>query len=326
MISQPKSKELTCDICPHQCVLSDDQVGKCNVIKNKNGKIVNDYSGYCSNIAVEPIEKRPFFHFSPDAKYLSVGFFGCQLLCKFCQNFRVSQQLPDSYKYYSPVELTQLAREKKVDGIAFTYNEPVIYHDYIMEVGHEIKHDVDSINDPLGLVIKTNGFASFRVMRDFCLIVDAINIDLKGDNEDYKNICGGWLDPVLKSIELVVNMGVHLEISYLVLPNKIDDIRYHIYFRNWLADINPKIPLHLLYFYPFHKMIVPSYEVSRLVDLAKLFSEKLEYVYVSNCYKDVVVNLRNTYCRDCGQLLVDRRSGVKVHKLECCETSVLECV
>ncbi len=304
---------MICDICPHECSVLPNSAGRCGVIRNESSKLVNAYEGHCSNVAVEPIEKRPFFHVLPGSRFLSVGFYGCSLLCDFCQNHRVSQHSTGKSEFYSPRELVQLAFKRDVQGIAFTYNEPTIYHDYIEEVGHEIGR----LDSHLKLVIKTSGFACSWVMRNLCLYADAVNVDIKGDNEDYQRVCGGWLAPVLNSIEWTARMGVHLEISYLVLPGKIHEDGFNVYFRNWLADINPQTPVHLLYFYPFHRMVVPSYRPSELLSLRSMMLEKLDYVYISNHFGTDTSAARDTLCKECGKMAVNRQKG-SVTSSVCC--------
>ncbi len=300
--------------------MSPGSSGRCEVIQNKSSELVNAYAGYCSNLSVEPIEKRPFFHVLPESKFLSVGFFGCNFFCKFCQNHRVSHQADGKSTFYSSSELVKLALERKAEGIAFTYNEPTIYHDYIEEVGHEIGRSQRSSH--LKLVVKTNGFARPWVIRNLCLYADAINVDIKGDNNDYKKTCGGWIDPVLDCIDWIIRMEVHLEISYLVLPNKIHDDRFNIYFRNWLADIDPTIPVHLLYFYPFHRMVIPSYNPSELLPLRKMMLEKLDHVYISNYFGSDVAAARDTICGVCGKIMISRQKGSILYDNSCCEVGL----
>lgn len=237
-----------------------------------------------------------------------------------CQNYRVSQQASGKSTFYSPIELVELALERNVDGIAFTYNEPTIYHDYIEEVGHEIGRCQRTSH--LKLVVKTNGFVRPWVIRNICLYADAINVDIKGDNEDYQSICGGWLDPVLDCIDWIVGMEVHLEISYLVLPSKIHDDQFNIYFRDWLADIDSEIPVHLLYFYPFHRMVVPTYKPSELLSLRAMMLEKLDYVYISNHFGTETTNARDTLCRECGKTIVARQKGSVISNYICCGTKL----
>ena len=306
---------MICDICPHFCSIPPDSVGRCGIIRNESSKLVNAYAGQCSNIAIEPIEKRPLFHVLPGSKFLSVGFYGCSFSCDFCQNHRVSQQTTGKSEFYSPTDLVKLALERNVQGIAFTYNEPTIYHDYIEEVGHDIGRS--RVSSHLKLVIKTNGFVRPWVIRNLCLYADAINVDIKGDDEDYNKICGGWLDPVMDCIERIINMETHLEISYLVLPSKIHDDRFNIYFRNWLADIDPEIPVHLLYFYPFHRMVVPTYKPSELLSLREMMLEKLDYVYISNHFGTETSATRNTVCLECGKTRINRQKGSVTSSI-CC--------
>lgn len=235
--------------------------------------------------------------------------------CDFCQNHRVSQQITKKSTYYSPKELIELANDRNVSGIAFTYNEPTIYHDYIEEVGNEIGRT----QSRLKLVIKTSGFVRPWVIRNLCLYADAINVDIKGNNEDYEEVCGGWLDPVLKCIEWIVGMGVHLEISYLVLPNKIHDDPFNVYLRDWLANIDPEIPVHLLYFYPFHRMVIPSYKPSELLNIREMMLERLDHVYISNHFGIKTVHTRDTSCLKCGKIMVSRQKGT-VTRRDCCGT------
>lgn len=244
-----------------------------------------------------------------------MGFYGCLLDCKFCENHRVSQQTIGKSEFYSATELVKLALEHNVQGIVFTYNEPIIYHDYIEEVGHEIGRS--KLSSHLKLVIKTSGFARPWVIRNICLYADAINVDIKGDDQDYDKICGGWLDPVMDCIEWIIDMEVHLEVSYLVLPSKIRDDRFNIYFRNWLADFNPEIPLHLLYFYPFHRMVVPTYKPSELLSLRGMMLEKLDYVYISNYFGSRTSSARNTVCWKCGKTVITRQKGSVISHV-CC--------
>lgn len=253
----------------------------------------------------------------PGNRFLSVGFFGCNFTCSFCQNFTVSQNSREGKKakFYSPKELISLALERETAGIVFTYNEPTVYHEYIQEVGHEIQ----KFHYPLKLVLKTNGFASPFVIRDLCLYVDAFNVDIKGDNEDYQRTCGAWIDPTLDSIECIVRMQVHLEISYLVLPSKLHDVYFNIELRDWLASLNRNIPLHLLYFYPFYEMSNEErYQPKELVRLWNLFHSRLNNVYISNRFDEDLSRYRQTFCSICNDLLVDRSPGSAFHNSICC--------
>jgi len=300
---------LTCDICPHSCDIDQGDSGLCQVIKNVGGKLKNEYEGRCSNIALEPIEKRPFFHFYPGSSFLSVGFYGCSFTCDFCQNFRVSQTVEGKFTVYSPRELVELAVERKARGIAFTYNEPTIYHNYIEEVGHEIgRRCLD-----LKLVVKTSGFANPSIIRNICLYADAVNVDIKGDDEEYDRVCGGSLGPVLETIKMIARMDTHLEVSYLVLPDKVEDDSFSHLIADWLLRSGRAIPLHLLYFYPFYRMEIPTYKPSQLVGLVEKFKKHMRHIYISNHFGPHTSEFRDTRCLECGKVLISRQKKTKIH-------------
>jgi pyruvate formate lyase activating enzyme len=221
-----------------------------------------------------------------------------------CQNFKVSQTTEGPNLYKSPQELMSLA-EQKASGIAFTFNEPTLYYEYIREVSGGVD-----------VVMKTNGFVNTAIL-DELSGVSAWNVDIKGDDDEYQRICHGRLDPVLDSIAYLSNRS-HLEISYLVLPRMIANMGFHRRIRDFLADINPAIPVHILYFYPFHKMIEHAYAPKDLVPIISLFKERLQYTYVSNAFHSELIGYRHTYCSSCNDMLVERLRGVRVLKSECC--------
>ncbi len=210
-----------------------------------------------------------------------------------------------------------LALEKEVDVIAFTYNEPTIHYDYIAQVGAEN----DRQGKPIDIVIKTNGFADRWVIDVLASVSSAINIDIKGDEAEYQRICGGSLSPVLTSVENLVG-NCHIEISYLVLPRMIADFEYHRTIRDWLFSLDPNIPVHMLYFFPFYRMKEPRYDVSDLIRVAEFFQERMNYVYVSNIFEKEALGLRNTFCPSCGVIMVARQRETVVHKNACCGHSI----
>lgn len=300
----------TCKICPHYCSLENSQIGKCNVRSCQNNEIQLDRYGLIANLAVEPIEKRPLFHFYPGTKFLSVGGHGCQLSCKFCQNFKISQNLSDSYKKINPAELITLAKTKS-SGICFTYNEPTIYYEYLIDVGKE-NHNC------LPLSIKSNGFVNLPIVDHLNRYFNAWNIDIKGDDTEYQRIAGGFLRPVMECIEFISSQNIHLEISYLVVPSCVKNTKFHCYIRDWLYSLSKYIPVHVLYFYPFHLMTDESYAPAELLPVLNVFKEKMEYVYLSNYFDAEYLKYKNTYCKTCSCDMIKRTSGVNVLKLECC--------
>jgi len=281
---------LTCKVCPHLCELGSGDIGKCLVRSNIGGKVKSAFYGQISVLSFDQIEKRPFFHFCPGQKFLSVGFVGCQLSCQFCQNFSVSQSTKSKTKYIHPEDLLILADEKGAAGIVWTYNEPTVHYEYISETEEFLcQSDFN-----LKLAIKTNGFANHVIAREMGTRLDAINVDLKGDDEEYKRVCGGRLQPVLDFIRTVSEMNVHVEISYLVLPRMIEDFKFHRRMRDFLFSLNSKIPVHVLNYFSFYKMEEKGYAFENLVKIVDIFKEKMIYVYISNLFTKEAMPYRHS--------------------------------
>lgn len=304
---------IDCEICPHYCSLLPGETGRCQVRKRVGDKIELTMYGKCSILAVEPIEKRPFFHFDMGGKYLAVGFYGCSMACAFCQNYTVSQTVDGKSKTMMPEDLVSLAKSKDTNGIAFTFNEPTIYYEYVMDV---------ATFDPLfPIIMKTNGFVNENILFDLSYVVSAFNIDIKGDEQEYQSICGASLKPVINTVEFLWSMQKHIEISYLVTPRLINDMSYHNDMLSWLSDI-PEVPIHFLYFYPFHRMAGESYGVQDLIPLIEMFKTKMNHVYVSNLFDDRVLKYRDTFCPECNSLMVSRNRSVEIIKRSCCSFSL----
>ncbi len=270
---------MICSICPHNCDLSNEgDVGKCLVRANVNGRVALTHYGQVSCMSLDPIEKRPLYHFFPGETFLAVGFYGCNMSCSYCMNHTVSQQVKLG-EYYSPKELVELAWGYKVKGIAFTYNEPTVHHEYIMDIG-PLAYEAE-----LEIVVKSNGLMNWPYLSDLQLVVDAWNIDLKGDDKAYEEM-GGSIAPVLQSIESIVKDGDHLEISYLVVPSMLDNVEFHDRMSDWIANLSKSIPVHILYCYPVHKM-KEFYNKQDLVPIVELFRKKLDFVYISNTFDNL---------------------------------------
>jgi len=224
-----------------------------------------------------------------------------------CQNFTVSQTVKKRSSYQSTEDLVQLSESKGTAGISFTYNEPTIYYEYVRDVSRHCK-----------VVLKTNGFVNAHIL-DQLDQVAAWNVDIKGDEAEYDRVCGGSLGPVMSTIEHLAHRS-HLEVSYLVLPRMVKDINYHLKMSAWLSSLSPDIPVHLLYFYPVHRMEDEFYEQDCLLPIYDLFCDKMNYVYISNVYGPVA--RRNTVCPDCGRILVERNPKPIVYHDFCCGRKV----
>lgn len=240
--------KVECRLCPHNCKLSENAVGICRARKNVGGELHTLNYGLVSSVALDPIEKKPFYHFHPGTYILSVGTFGCNFKCSFCQNWEIAHDEPDLYAVTSE-QLVEKAKElDNCIGLAFTYNEPSIWYEFV--------YDTCMISKEAGLnnVLVSNGFISEQPLRDLLPFVDAMNIDVKAfTGEYYKKICKGNLDDVKKTVEIAAK-ECHVEVTTLVLPGLNDAVEEIGELSRWLASIDKNIPLHLSRFFPNYKM------------------------------------------------------------------------
>lgn len=270
-----------CEICPHGCELDKGTVGFCRARANKNGKVVAINYGMVTSIALDPIEKKPLRRFHPGRNILSVGSFGCNLRCSFCQNYRISMSDGNiNTVYMSPRKLVERSlkmKDNKNIGIAFTYNEPLIGYEYILDCAKLAKkHD-------LKIVLVTNGYINEQPLKQLLYYVDAMNIDLKAFNHEFYRRISGDLDTVKRTIETAAG-SCHMEVTTLIIPGENDDEGEIDNMAKWLSDIDKDIPLHISRFFPMYNMSdrMPT-EIKRVSRLADIAGTYLNYVYKGNC-------------------------------------------
>jgi pyruvate formate lyase activating enzyme len=259
--------------------------------------------GEISSLALDPIEKKPLYHFYPGSMILSAGTFGCNLACSFCQNYSIAHGKPQT-TYMNPGQLVKLAvetREEGSVGVAFTYNEPSIWYEYIYPTAEQLK------DNGLKTVLVTNGFISSAPLKKLIPLIDAMNIDVKAFNNDfYHRHCKATLNEVKATVE-EARSQVHVEITNLVIPEENDNISEIKALAEWLASLDNTIPLHLSRYYPAYKMHRPPTPIETMQQAYNTAREHLKFVYMGNLPGEE----NDTVCQQCGQVLI-RRQGYKI--------------
>lgn len=270
-----------CPICPHFCALEEGQTGLCRARKNHKGVVISISYGKITSIGLDPIEKKPLSRFMPGGQILSVGSFGCNLSCPFCQNHTIASANAElSVRAISPEELVNMAVGMIPDGnigIAYTYNEPLIGYEYVTDCARLAKQR------DLKNVLVTNGYVNPKPLEALLPFIDAMNIDLKGFTQEFYSKLGGHLEPVKKTIITAAKM-CHVEVTTLIIPGENDSDDEMRALSGWLAELDPAIPLHISRFFPRHlygdRNPTP---VSTIVRLAEVASSRLKHVYTGNC-------------------------------------------
>lgn len=295
-----------CYLCPHNCNITPGKTGICRVRKNIEGKLYSINYAKVSSIAIDPIEKKPLYHFYPGSMILSVGSFGCNFRCKFCQNWQIAQQTDVFTRNIKPSELIDIAKNQKDNiGIAYTYNEPTIWYEYIFECMKLAKAK------GLKNVLVTNGYIQEEPLEKLLPYVDAMNIDLKAFDEDfYKSLTTGSLLPVKNTIEKAVKY-CHVEITTLMIPGLNDDNKKIADISKWLSSLRTDIPLHLTRYYPNYELDISPTPIKTIKRARKIAAKYLDYVFTGNIIDS---EGSTTYCVDCKTPLI-LRSGFGVEKL-----------
>lgn len=293
-----------CQLCPNKCILSEGQRGLCKVRENRGGKLYSLVYGKPVAIHVDPIEKKPFYHFLPKAKAYSLATAGCNLACKFCQNWDIAQRFPEDVKSYNypPEKVVEEALKFGAEVIAFTYNEPTVWYEYMYDIAKLAK------TKGLKTVMVSSGYINPEPFRQLLEVLDAVRIDLKGfDEKYYQEIVGGELKPVLESIKTAYQSGTWLEIINLVVPGYNDDEKEIRAMCQWIKEnLSEDVPLHFLRFHPDYKMRnLPPTPIETLKKARKIAQEVgLNYVYIGNVPE---IEGSTTFCPDNNQPLIIRK-------------------
>lgn len=305
--------KVQCLACSHYCKIAEGKTGICGVRQNVKGELKLLVYGKAAAVNVDPIEKKPLFHFLPGTEIYSIGTVGCNFRCGFCQNWGISQKvesrklkvggIPDLGEDLTPEKIVDYCVDNKIPSIAYTYNEPSVFVEYAYDTA-KLAHEKGIKN-----VFVSNGFASKEAVEFMAPYLDAINIDLKSfENSFYQKECRGRLQPVLDNIKRYYDKGVWVEVTTLVIPGKNDKDDELSKIAEYLASVSKDIPWHISRFHPDYKELngeVTSEEsLEKAYDIGK--KAGLNYVYVGNLHNE---KLESTWCPKCKNLLVKREWG-----------------
>mgnify|MGYP000232787055 CR=1 FL=1 len=299
-----KNKTVQCRLCPRYCVLKPGKWGNCNARKNIDGKLYSMVYGKAVSLAIDPIEKKPLFHFLPGSSALSIATAGCNFHCEFCQNWQISQVRPESVPYFSimPKDVVNKALELKTIIISYTYTEPTIFYEYMFDIAKIAKqHKIKS-------VMISNGFINQQPLAELIPFLDAANIDFKGPEKIYKKLCSAWRKPVEETIIRLREKKVWLELTNLIIPGYNDKEKEIRAIVNWIKEnLGCDVPLHFSAFYPAYKMSYIKETNPKIVLKARkiALNSGLNYVYCGNILDE---ESSTTYCPNCKKALIRRKS------------------
>jgi pyruvate formate lyase activating enzyme len=298
-----KDDTMRCTICPRMCVIKPGERGFCDTKENRDGKLISLTYGQLSATAVDPIEKKPFAHFHPGSLAFSISSVGCSFTCPWCQNWHLSMAKPGELptRYMSPREVVEMAKMRECRSISYTYNEPLINLNYVEDVARlAYKNDIKN-------TLVTNGYISMPALSRVVNVIDAANVDWKAFNEPfYRKYCNADLQSVLDATVEMKKRGVHVEITFLIIPETNDDENETRKMARFLvSELGADTPLHLSRFFPHYKFThVPQTPVETLVKARRIAMEEgVRYVYVGNV---PLSDYEDTFCHCCGKPIIER--------------------
>ncbi len=296
-------KAVRCQLCPRECVVAEVERGYCGVRENQGGDYKTLVYGNLCSTNIDPIEKKPLFHYLPRTTALSVATAGCNLECKFCQNWRISQYRPEQVDstLIPPENLVRAAKARRTPTIAYTYSEPVVFYEYM--------HDVAAIGrkEGVGSVMISNGYIREPALRQLCRQLTAVKVDLKAFTEKfYADQCAGRLEPVLHTLEVLKDIGIHTEVVVLLIPTLNDSAEEISQMAKWLvAHVGPDVPLHFSQFHRTYRLMnLPPTPVATLDRARKVSMDAgMRYVYIGNV---AFTEGGHTYCPSCSKPVIRR--------------------
>lgn len=300
---QLAGKKAQCTLCPHNCIIRDGKAGICQVRKNVDGHIQLTTYNQITALHIDPIEKKPLYHFYPNRNILSVGNLGCNLNCKFCQNWELANCEFAAKRALAemPAENAAMEARNLPDniGLAFTYNEPIVWYEYMYDIASSAK------KTNAQTVAVTNGYINQQPLDELINVIDAFSIDLKAFTEQfYKKLTKSTLQPVLNTIKQVYNAGKHLEVTNLVIPGYNDSPGEFREMMEWLVNNTDKdTPVHISRYLPAYKMQEAPTSPEKLKEFYGIAREYMNYVFLGN----ISINgTSDTYCKNCDRRIIKR--------------------
>ena len=310
-----ENKSVKCILCPHNCIILNGKSGFCKVRKNINGRLYSLNYRVISAFNIYPVEKKPLFHFYPGKKIVSIGSLGCNLKCSYCQNFDISQFDEEKLSFCNKLSLDKIEKyvvetEDNI-GVAYTYNEPTVFYEYMKECAEVIKR-VNMVN-----VAVTNGYINEKPLEDSFEFIDSYSVDLKGFTEEfYRGITRGSLKEVKNNLKKIRDAGKHLEIENLIIPELNDSKDKFREMAKWIKEeLGENTILHINRYYPAYMLKIPPAPESKFRELYEVAKKYLNYVYVGNIDVDYG---RDTICHKCGNTVIKRR-GYNIVVTQDCE-------
>lgn len=299
MFYKKQGESLRCNLCARKCLIAQGNRGYCRVRENKEGKLYSLVYGKACSLAVDPIEKKPFFHFFSGQQTLSIATVGCNFTCAFCQNSSISQPKEIFGGDIQPEGIVDMANKKNIKILSWTYTEPTVFFEYFYETAKIFRGYNTWV---------TNGYTTPEAIRKAAPYLSAVNVDYKGNSEFYKKLCSAEIEPVQKALKLYKKLNIWIEITNLIIPNHNDDKESIEEMCTWIVkNLGKDIPLHFSRYFPHNKMAEPATPEETLEKAFEIAKEAgIRYVYMGNIRHEK----ENTYCHKCQTLLVERNGFI----------------
>ena len=300
-----EGENVRCMLCPHACLISPGKAGRCGVRIHVTGEglYLSNY-GMAASLAVDPIEKKPLYHWKPGTSVLSLGSVGCSMHCPFCQNWQLAECSPSvSLHRIEPEDPAHLAMQYGTPSVAFTYNEPLTWFEFLKDSCRLLRAE------KIPVVLVSNGMINEAPLAELAPYIAAANIDLKAFTPEAYRFIGGELDAVKRTIRMLSNTGTHTEVTFLLVPGINDDVSSFAEMTSWLASLRPVPALHISRYFPNREWRVPATPMERIREFERIAKERLPWVYTGNIDGESC-----TSCLECGGVLLRRRRYTLLEK------------